>query len=371
MNMKHTPLYKLCLDHGCKMASFSGWELPMQFSGVLKEHEAVRQNAGLFDISHMGVLYLEGNNPKDLLQQLVPTDLNRIGSGEACYSVLLNEQGGIIDDLIIYDIETKENQKECLLIVINAACAESDTLLLKRKLEPKGIKITDAKDNGVLLALQGPKSQQILENLCETSFSGLPRFGHRYLKIQPKGFESSSSIFVSRTGYTGEEGFELLLTAEAGKAVWSQLIMDGVTPCGLGARDSLRLEAGMHLYGNDMNETTSPFEAGLGWLVHLEMQTQFCGREVLEQQAKEGIKKRLIGLKLLERGIARKGYPVLHQGAVIGEITSGAWSPTLKEPIALAYVPSKFTKNGTVLSVEIREKKHSAKVVKKPFYRRN
>lgn len=350
------------------MVPFAGWEMPVQFSGLVNEHEAVRKKAGLFDISHMGVLLLQGINAKAALQTLVPSDLYRIGPGEACYSVLLNHDGGILDDLIVYDLGIDEKKLEKLMVVINASCTKADTSWLKTHLEPRNIEIFNAKNNGILLALQGPESMGLLERLIGESLENLPRFGHR--QIKDNNHNVSEPIFIARTGYTGEEGFEILLSQEAGKNLWSQLIQEGVTPCGLGARDTLRLEAGMHLYGNDMDSKTSPFEAGLGWLVHLEMPSEFIGRAALEQQAEEGIGRRLVGLKLKGRAIARPGYPVIHEKAQVGTITSGTWSPSLSEAIAMAYVPIELSKKGTALSVEIRGINYPATIVKRPFYRR-
>ena len=370
MQLKRTPLFQLYLNANCRLVPFAGWEMPIQFSGLINEHQAVRNGVGLFDISHMGVLQLVGNKSKDALQALVPSDLHRIGSGEACYTVLLNNAGGIIDDLIIYDLGMNKDNKEVLLIVINAAGSSNVIAWLKKNLEPSKIAITDAKKNGILVALQGPKAKDILEQYCHDSLNNLPPFAHRNIQLKGIGKANSDQIFLARTGYTGEDGFELLMPCKTGQLFWKTLISQGIIPCGLGARDTLRLEAGMHLYGNDMNTKTTPFEAGLGWLVHLEMPSKFIGRDVLEKQTKEGINQRLISLKLEGRAIARKGYQVFHQDIPIGQVTSGTWSPTLEQGIALAYVPSMHSKLGTQLSIEIRGKKHVAEVVKKPFYRR-
>jgi aminomethyltransferase len=354
------------------MVPFAGWEMAVQFGGLIQEHQAVRENCGVFDISHMGVLTLRGDGVKDALQTLVPSDLFRIGPGEACYTVLLNEAGGIRDDLIVYDrgrVVAAGDERDELVVVINAACAEADTAWIREQLEPRGIAVRDRKGDGVLLALQGPEAPARLEALTGSDLTGLPRFGHRELTLRGGALEGAP-VFVGRTGYTGEDGFELLLGREAGLALWQQLLAAGVAPCGLGARDTLRLEAAMHLYGNDMDASVTPLEASLGWLVHLEMPADFIGREALERQTAEGVSRRLVGLKLQGRAIARHGYPVLHDGAVVGEVTSGSWSPTLGEAIALAYVPAALAKLGTELAVEIRGKAEPALVVKRPFYRR-
>ena len=371
-NLRRTPLHDAVAAAGGRLVPFAGWEMAVQFAGLVAEHTAVRQACGVFDISHMGVLTLRGNGVKDALQQLVPSDLFRIGAGEACYTVLLNEAGGIRDDLIIYDRGHRGEADE-VVVVINAACAEADTAWIRSQLEPAGITITDRKgEGGILLALQGPEAPERLEALVGESLAGLPRFGHRDLVLRGgHGAAAGAPLFAARTGYTGEDGFELLLEREAGLALWEQLLAEGVSPCGLGARDTLRLEAAMHLYGNDMDAATTPLEASLGWLVHLEMPAAFIGRAALERQSAEGVGRRLVGLRLEGRAIARHGYPVLQNGAVVGEVTSGTWSPTLGQAIALAYVPSAAAKLGTELAVEIRGKAEPAVVVKRPFYRRS
>ena len=369
--LRCTPLTAAAIAAGARMVPFAGWEMAIQFAGLVQEHNAVRQHCGVFDISHMGVLRLRGDGAKDALQTLVPTDLFRIGPGEACYTVLLNEAGGILDDLIVYDrgrVSVGENaggeSTDELVLVINAACAEADTAWITSHLAPEGITVTDRKGDGVLLALQGPEAAGRLEALSGTDLSGLPRFGHRELVID------GAPVFVGRTGYTGEDGFELLLEREAGLALWQRLLAEGVTPCGLGARDTLRLEAAMHLYGNEMDASTTPLEAGLGWLVHLEMPVDFIGRAALERQTVEGVNRRLVGLKLKGRAIARHGYPVLQDAQPVGVVTSGTWSPTLGEAVAMAYVPTAAAKPGTELAVEIRGRAEPAVVVKRPFYRR-
>ena len=373
MALLRTPLHGAIQAAGGRLVPFAGWEMAVQFTGLVQEHLAVRQDCGVFDISHMGVLSLRGEGVKDALQRLVPSDLFRIGPGEACYTVLLNQSGGIRDDLIVYDLGRDPDGKgDLVLLVINAACAEADTAWLRSRLEPQGLCISDHKGNGVLLALQGPGAASRLEALSGVSLQGLPRFGHRHLRLEGsvQGAARGATVFTARTGYTGEDGFELLLEAPAGLALWQQLLAEGVTPCGLGARDTLRLEAAMPLYGQDLDPGTSPLEAGLGWLVHLEMPAAFEGREALEAQTAAGVDRRLVGLALQGRAIARHGYPVLHNGAVVGTISSGSWSPTLQQAIALAYVPTALATPGTALAVEIRGRSEPATVVRRPFYRR-
>jgi aminomethyltransferase len=384
VELQRTPLFEAARAAGGRMVPFAGWEMAVQYGGLVAEHRAVRGHCGLFDISHMGVLRLRGDGAKDALQTLVPTDLFRIGPGEACYTVLLNELGGIRDDLIVYDrgwcadgADPEAASSHELLLVINAACAEADTAWLRSQLEPAGIRMADHKGDGVLLALQGPEATARLEALTGTDLAGLPRFGHRQLELRgsAEGAAAGADVFVARTGYTGEDGFELLLAREPGIVLWRQLLAEGVTPCGLGARDSLRLEAAMHLYGSDMDESTTPLEVGLGWLVHLEMPKAFIGREVLERQSAEGVSRKLVGLELQGRAIPRHGYPVLAAGAAagsspVGTVTSGGWAPTLERGIALASVPADLARLGTELAVEIRGRAEPATVVKRPFYRR-
>tara|TARA_Y100001968_G_scaffold283103_1_gene281515 strand:- start:107 stop:1231 length:1125 start_codon:yes stop_codon:yes gene_type:complete len=373
MKLLQTPLYKECQALGGRMVPFANWEMPVSFSGLIEEHNSVRQNVGMFDISHMGVLQLKGKNLKSALQNLVPSDLFRIGAGEACYTVFLKENGGIQDDLIIYDQGTLESKEESIIVVINAARKESDIQWLNSNLRNDKITISEFMPEGALIAIQGPQSIDALEHILKEPISNLPRFGHRIIPstshlnlINPE-----ESIFVARTGYTGEEGFEFLSSPETARSIWKKLIHYGVTPCGLGARDTLRLEACMHLYGNDIDLNTTPFEAGLGWLVHLEMPNNFIGRKALEKQVKKGTSKKLVGIKIQDKGIARKGYSVLHNQETVGIVTSGTWSPTLKEPIALAYVPSEIAKVNTQIEVEIRGKIHPAIIVKRPFYKRS
>ena len=370
MTLQQTPLYEECLELGAKMVPFANWEMPVSFSGLIEEHNSVRNDVGVFDISHMGVLQLQGKHLKSALQNLVPTDLFRIGAGEACYTVFLKDNGGIQDDLIIYDLGILESKEEKLVLVVNAARKESDIEWLNLNLSKHNILVKEFMPGGGLIALQGPNSIKKLENILGESLSDLPRFGHKTIEKNSNLLNSKNSIFIARTGYTGEEGVEFLSDPKTSRLIWNKLIKSGVNPCGLGARDTLRLEAAMHLYGNDINLETTPFEAGLGWLVNLEIPYNFIGKKALEKQAEIGTEKKLVGIKVLDKGIARKGYSVICKNEIIGIVTSGTWSPTLKEPIALAYVHSDKAKVNTELNIEIRGKKHPAIVVKRPFYKK-
>ena len=352
--LKKTALHQSALDSGGKMVPFSGWEMPVQFEGLIKEHKTVRESCGMFDISHMGSLRLIGENVKDKLQYLVPTDLDRLTVGKACYSVLMNDEGGIRDDLIIYDRGDNE-----VVVVINACCLESDTEWIKSQLEPD-IEVIDYKKDGVFLAVQGKDAIDILEKSLDVKFNLPTRFSHQVINI----FDDEA--FVARTGYTGEDGVEILIPKDSGIKLWDVLLENGVAPCGLGCRDTLRLEAGMHLYGSEMNTTTTPYEASLGWIVN--SKKPYIGQEVLEQQKEKGVDKKLVAITLTKRNIARHDYPVMDGEDVIGKVTSGTWSPSLSIPIALAYVPTELSKVGDKVYIKIRGKLEEATVVKKPFY---
>ena len=354
MPLSRTPLYS-SVKAGGRMVPFSGWEMPVQFTSLMSEHKSVRESCGMFDISHMGSLRLIGENVKDKLQYLVPTDLEKLSVGKACYSVLMNDQGGIRDDLIIYDRGDNE-----VVVVINACCLDSDTEWIKSQLEPQGIEVIDYKNGGIFLAVQGKDAINILEKSLDIKFNLPTRFSHQVIDI------FGEEAFVARTGYTGEDGVEILIPTESGIKLWDRLLEDGVTPCGLGCRDTLRLEAGMHLYGSEMDTNTTPYEASLGWIVN--SKKPYIGRDVLDNQKKNGIDKKLVAITLTKRNIARHDYPIIDNDVVVGKITSGTWSPSLSIPIALAYVPIESSKIGSEVNVKIRGKLEIATVVKKPFY---
>lgn len=359
----HTPLYELSLQAKARFTDFAGWEMPIQYSGLKQEHQSVRTSAGVFDISHMGKFILRGKNLVSSLQFLVPSDLARLKKGEAQYTVLLNEQGKIVDDIIFYDQGEDEDNIQHGVMIVNASTKTKDFQWLFSHLKNTDIQLLDMSDNLVLIALQGCKSLDYLNSLVESDLTSIPAFGHVNTQLY------GENAFIARTGYTGEDGFEIMVSPEIGQKLWQNLLDKGVTPCGLGARDTLRLEAGMCLYGQDMDENTTPFEAGLGWVVHFDSKGDFIGRSALEQQKIEGVKRRLVALQMEGKYIARHGYPVVSDGKVIGEVTSGTFSPTLNKAISLAYLPKYLSKIGQKLEVEIRGKLYPAKVVKKPFYR--
>jgi aminomethyltransferase len=352
--LQRTPLYPLAIDQQARMTAFAGWEMAVQFAGLTTEHQAVRQDAGMFDISHMGKFLLPEINSIALLQPLVPSDLERLAVGQAQYSVLLNEAGGVIDDIIFY----REAEGRGVLIV-NAATKDKDLAWLQRHIPS----IEDHSAQMALIAVQGPRAIAKLQPFVTDDLSPLGNFGHCRTTVlgQP--------AFIARTGYTGEDGVEVMVNPEGAIALWQKLSESGVQPCGLGARDTLRLEAAMSLYGQELGDDISPLEAGLNWLVHLD-KGDFIGRPVLEQQKSQGLTRKLVGLELEGRHIARHDYPIYHQGQAVGIVTSGTLSPTLGKPIALGFVPPDLSKLGQTLEVEIRGKLYPATVVKKPFYRR-
>jgi aminomethyltransferase len=353
-----TPLYDRAIALNARMTAFSGWEMPVQFSGITPEHEAIRQHAGMFDISHMGKFSLHGDTAIEQLQKLVPSDLSRLQPGQAQYTVLLNPQAGIIDDIIVYP-EGAGN----VVLIVNAGTKDKDKDWLLAHLDLDLVTFTDLSATQILLAIQGPETLKYLQPLVDIDLTQLTNFGHSRALI------FKNPAFIARTGYTGEDGFEVMVTPEIGVRLWDELITAGVTPCGLGARDTLRLEAAMCLYGQEISDTTTPLEAGLGWLVHLDTKGDFIGRDVLVKQQAEGISRKLVGLNMQGRYIARHDYPVVIADRPVGIVTSGTMSPTLGLPIALAYVPIEFAKLGQVVEVEIRGKLYPATVVKKPFYR--
>lgn len=362
-SLARTPLYDLAVQQKARFTAFSGWEMPVQFSGLKQEHQAVRETAGMFDISHMGKFALKGRNWLAALQPLVPSDLERLQPGQAQYTVLLNAHAGILDDIIVYYQGENTAGEQHGKIIVNAATKTKDKAWLQAYLEDSSVTLTDLSGQKALIAIQGPNAVTALQPLVEADLTAVKAFGHLEATVL------GQTAFLARTGYTGEDGFEVMVEPEVSVQLWRSLASAGVTPCGLGARDTLRLEAAMCLYGQDITEATTPLEAGLGWLVHLDSKGDFIGRSVLEQQKAAGIERKLVGLKMTGRYIARHGYPVLAEGKAIGKVTSGTLSPTLGEAIALAYVPKSLSKVGQTLEIEIRGKTHPALVVKKPFYR--
>jgi aminomethyltransferase len=363
MSLARTPLYASSAALNARFTDFAGWEMAVQYSSIKQEHQAVRERAGMFDISHMGKFFLRGPGVLTQLQRLVPSALQRLTPGSAQYTVLLNPNGGIIDDLIIYLQAPGVDGKARVAIIVNAATMDKDKTWLLDHLDDR-VDFQDVSSDRALLAVQGPEAVAHLQAVTAEDLGQVSRFGHL------EGTVLGQPAFLARTGYTGEDGFEVMVSPETGQALWQTLLERGVAPCGLGARDTLRLEAAMALYGQDITDDTTPLEAGLKWLVHLEEAGDFIGRSRLEGQQANGVSRRLVGLQMQGRNIARHDYPVVHDGEAIGLVTSGTLSPTLGYPIALAYVPPALAKVGQTLAVEIRGKHYPAQVVKRPFYKR-
>ena len=369
MDLLKSPLYSKYIQSNAKLVNFAGWEMPISFSGLINEHESVRTSAGFFDISHMGVISIKGINPKEYIQKFFPTNLYSFSEGQGLYTLMLNEKGGIIDDLIIYDLGQKKGDISEIYLIVNASRYQVDFSWIKSKLNTKEISISNAKKDKALIALQGKNSFQLFEEWIQSSILHIPYFGCEYKIFQH--ISNKEKIFFSKTGYTGEDGLEILLNSKAAINLWDFLVSKNIKPCGLGARDTLRLEAGMHLYGQDLDEETTPYEAGLGWLVHLENNHDFFGRDILEEQSRLGIQKKLVGLSIEGKAIGRKGCEIFKGEENIGIITSGSWSPTKQKAIAFAYINSSHAYLNNEVEILIRGKKFKGYITKRAFYKKN
>lgn len=364
--LRRTPFYDRHLALGAKMVPFSGWEMPVRYQGVIAEHRAVRSRLGVFDISHMGKFVLRGPNVRQQLERIVPSSLTATAAGQSRYTVLLNERGGIVDDLILYNQgrDRKNPEWECWTTIVNAATTAKDWDWMQQHLQD--VTMADLSDDRVLLAVQGPQAVEVLQAFVRESITEMPRFGHSMVTLRDRPNES---VFVARTGYTGEDGCEVMLSSIAGLDLWDRLLDVDAVPCGLGARDTLRLEAALHLYGQDMNDDTTPLEAGLSWLVDWSEDRDYIGKSALLDLKQAGVQRRLVGLVMGGREIARPGYEVVSNETSVGKVVSGTQAPTLGKAIALAYVPPAFAKTGTELSVKVRDRLCPTTVVKRPFYR--
>ncbi|MSQ11317.1 MAG: glycine cleavage system aminomethyltransferase GcvT [Dehalococcoidia bacterium] len=367
-SLRRTPLYAAHVAAGARMVPFGGWEMPVQYASILAEARAVRAGAGVFDVSHMGRLWFEGGNAPAFLQRMLTADVQALPAGRSRYAFLLNEQGGVIDDTVISHVAGGR-----FLLVCNAGNRPAVVAWLHRWLSGfPDVTLDDATEETVMLAVQGPQAVTAAERLesflhTEQPPSALRSFGIAQAAVQG---QSTSQGWVARTGYTGEDGVELALPAERGVRLWQLLVKRGVVPCGLGARDVLRLEAGLLLHGNDIDQATTPLEAGMERFV-AQGNTAFIGREALERQRATGLTRKLVGFKLLERGIPRHGYALLAQnGATAGTVTSGGHSPTLDTPIGMGYVALEFAAPGQRITVDIRGRLLPAEVVPLPFYTR-
>jgi aminomethyltransferase len=356
-----TPLYDTHVKAGARIVEFAGWEMPVQYTGVLDEHEAVRTRAGLFDVSHMGEVVFRGPRAAEALGRLFTNDLRRLVDGQAQYGCLCRPTGGIVDDVIVY-----RRGREDWLVCVNAGNRQKDFEWLRAG-EGPGVTVKNESDEWAQLAIQGPKAAGIVQKLSRQDLSAVQPFHFKPAEV------AGVSCIAARTGYTGEDGFELFCLPARATQLWDALLDAGkdvrAAPCGLGARDSLRLESAYRLYGSDMDDDTTPLEAGLGWVVKLD-KGDFVGRDALVAQKARGLSKKLVGFTLTERGIPRHGYPVLQDGKPAGVVTSGTQSPTLKIPVGLAYVPAALSAESSTFAVEIRGRAVAAKVVPTPFYRR-
>jgi aminomethyltransferase len=357
-NLKKTPLNALEHELGGKMVDFGGWELPVQFRGILEEHAAVRERAGIFDVSHMGELTVRGAGALELLQRATCNDVSKLEDGRAQYNGLLYPTGGFVDDILIY-----RNSPDDYFVVVNASNSDKDFEWLADLAKETGVDVKNVSTDYAQLAVQGPDAERLLQPMTDVALAPI-----KYYRFGTGSVDGAPAI-VSRTGYTGEDGFEIYVAPEHGPRIMKKLIDAGALPCGLGARDTLRLEAKMALYGNDIDHSTTPLEADLGWIVKIE-KGDFMGRDVLEREKAEGPRRKLVGFEMIDRGIGRHGYPIVDGSTEIGVVTSGTHSPTLKKAIGLAYLPLDKATPGTEFSVLIRGKETRARVVPTPFYKR-
>jgi aminomethyltransferase len=358
---KRTCLYPLHKELGARIVDFAGWEMPVDYGGVVEEHLNVRTHAGLFDVSHMGELLVEGKDAEAVIQSLTPNDVSRLVDGQAHYSALTTETGCFVDDVLVY--RRAENR---YLVVVNASNIDKDFAWIESRAEGE-VELTNASDDYALMALQGPKAQAILAPLTNLDLAAM-----KYYRFAD-GEVLGEKAIVSRTGYTGEDGFEVMVACDLGEKIARGLLekgaSEGLKPVGLAARDTLRLEAKMALYGNDIDDEHSVLEADLGWIVKWN-KGDFVGREALAEQKEHGVARKLVGFEMIDRGIARHGYPAFVDGKSTGIVTSGSFVPYLEKNIGLAYLPTDACGEGTELEVEIRGRRASARVVPTPFYKR-
>lgn len=358
--VKETYLHDKHVALEAKMVDFAGWHMPVQYSSIIEEHKTVRENVGLFDVSHMGEVFVSGKDATAFLNKIVPQDITKLDYEKAVYCQLPNLNGGLIDDLIIYKLGI-----ENYLVICNASRIDEDLNWIVRNKRGMDVQIDNQSHNYSLLAIQGPRAIDLMRKM------GYDIENQKSFTIKPAIIEGVK-LLASRTGYTGEDGFELLVENEYSEFLWDKILEKGeefgIRPIGLGARDTLRLEAALHLYGNDLDENTTPIEAGLSWSIPKDKLADYNGKDIIMKQLADGVSKKLIGLVMLDRNIARHGYDVYYNGEKTGHITSGCVSPSTGNNIALAYVKNdKDIRIGATIQVMIREKLHDAKVVKRPF----
>ncbi|MBS4217169.1 glycine cleavage system aminomethyltransferase GcvT [Bacillus sp. FJAT-49711] len=364
-NLKRTPLYPLYKELGAKTIDFGRWDLPVQFSSIKEEHEAVRKKAGLFDVSHMGEISIKGENSLAFLQKMMTNDISKLKSGSAQYTAMCYEDGGVVDDLLIYKFS-----EEDYLLVVNAANTEKDVKWLVDHAHGD-VKIHDISKLYGLLAVQGPKAESILQKLVK----GADLKEIKLFQFKENVDVNGSQALISRTGYTGEDGFEIYCNFSDAEKIWDDLLTvgedEGLLPCGLGARDTLRFEANLALYGQELSEHITPLEAGIGFAVKLNKDENFIGKSALQHQKETGVPRAIVGIEMIDRGIPRNGYKVFFEDEEIGFVTSGTQSPTLKKNIGLALIKSKYKEIGNEIAVEIRGKRLKAEIIPTPFYKRS
>ena len=362
--MKQTALHAKHLALGAKMVPFAGYDMPLQYRGLLPEHHAVRASAGMFDVSHMGEFYVQGPQAEALLQYATSNDVQKLKPGNIQYSCLPNDEGGIVDDLLVYRLSDTR-----FLLVVNASNIEKDWNRLQDLNKDFGAEMQNRSDQISLLAVQGPKAAEVLQTLTQVDLSGIP-----YYTFEIGEMAGLKDVIISNTGYTGAGGFELYVANEDAEPLWDAVMEAGknvdLVPAGLGARDTLRMEMGFCLYGNDITDHTSPLEAGLGWITKLD--TGFVGSELLAKQKEEGLNRRLCGFIMQDRGIPRQGYPIRDaEGNLLGQVTSGTQSPTLQQAIGMGYIQVPKHKAGEEVFVEIRGKQLKARTTGFPFIKKD
>lgn len=358
--LKRTPLFEVYKDFGAKTIDFGGWDLPVQFSSIKEEHEAVRTKAGLFDVSHMGEIEIKGKDSLAYLQKMMTNDVSKLKDGGAQYTAMCYENGGTVDDLLVY-----KKADEDYLLVVNASNIEKDYAWLASKVTEEVI-VTNVSESFAQLAIQGPLAEEALQKLTNTDLSEI-----KFFKFKENVEINGTPALVSRTGYTGEDGFEIYCASEKSVELWNEILKDeNVIPCGLGARDTLRFEANLALYGQELSKDITPLEAGIGFAVKVNKEEDFFGKEVLKDQKENGVPRKLVGIEMIDKGIPRHGYEVFVGEEQVGEVTTGTQSPTLKKNIGLALLKKEFTELETEVEVQVRKKRLKAKVVKTPFYQR-
>lgn len=360
--LKRTPLYEEHLGAKAKLIDFGGWEMPVQYAGVIEEHHTVRNKAGLFDVSHMGEVNVTGKDALPYVQNLITNDVRRIQDGQILYSPMCYPDGGIVDDLLVYRYNS-----EHFFIVVNASNTDKDYAWMQEQAGSYEVQAENVSSQYAQLALQGPLAEQILQRLTSVNLAEIKYYWFKHGEID--GVPS----LISRTGYTGEDGFEIYIAPDKASWLWQKILekgsSEGVKPIGLGARDTLRFEARLPLYGNELGPDISPLEAGIGFFVKLGKE-KFIGKEALEAQKAEGIPRKLVGLEVIERGIARSHYPLQKNGEEVGHVTSGSFSPTLNKNIALGLIRADLAELGSTLDVIIRGKAVKVQITATPFYKR-